>query len=116
MMQRRLCAAILFLEAIMLGLTTPVLISVNKVDPALAMWIGLGLCVACLVVASTLRFRISYALGWLIQLFALALGFKVGVMLLLGGIFLALWATAYFMGAKIEREVAERERLAAGNE
>ena len=32
-------------------------------------------------------------------------------MFVLGAIFLALWATAYFLGAKIEREVAEREQL-----
>jgi hypothetical protein len=111
MMQRRLCAAILLLEAIMLGLTTPVLISVSKVNPTTALWIGLGLCVACIVVAGALRFRFAYVLGWLIQFCAVAMGVKVGVMFVLGGIFLALWATAYFMGARIEREVAERERL-----
>ena len=110
-MQRRLCAAILFLEAIMLGLTTPVLISVSQVEPAVALWIGLGLCVACIVIAGLLRFKLAYLVGWAIQFAALAMGFKVGVMFVLGAIFLALWATAYFLGAKIEREVAEREQL-----
>ncbi|HNI71145.1 MAG TPA: DUF4233 domain-containing protein, partial [Marmoricola sp.] len=54
-MQRRLCAAILFLESIMLGLTTPILISVSGVDQTLALWIGLGLCVSCLLLAGLLR-------------------------------------------------------------
>ncbi|HNO40435.1 MAG TPA: DUF4233 domain-containing protein, partial [Marmoricola sp.] len=105
------CAAILFLESIMLGLTTPILISVSGVDQTLALWIGLGLCVSCLLLAGLLRFRAAYYLGWLVQVLAIGLGFRIGVMFALGGIFLALWATAYFMGARIEREVAERERL-----
>ena len=39
----RLCSAILLLEAIVLGLSTPVLISVASVDTGRALWIGLGL-------------------------------------------------------------------------
>jgi len=45
-MQRRLCAAILSLEAIAFGLATPVLISVAGVSTAMALWVGLGLTVA----------------------------------------------------------------------
>ncbi len=108
-MQRRLCAAILTLEAIAFGLATPVLISVAGVSTAAALWIGLGLTVACLLVAGLLRFPWAYWLGWAIQLGALALGFEVGTMFFLGAIFLALWATAWFLGRKIERERAEWE-------
>jgi hypothetical protein len=106
-MQRRLCAAILLLEAIVLGLTTPVLLSVTTVSNAAALWIGLGLAVACLVVSGLLRFRWAYGLGWLLQVAALAVGVRVTAMIFLGAVFLALWATAYFLGAKIERERAE---------
>ena len=56
-MQRRLCAAILLLEAVVLGLSTPVMISVESVDTSRALWIGLGLTVACLVVSGLLRLR-----------------------------------------------------------
>jgi uncharacterized protein DUF4233 len=108
-MQRRLCAAILALEAIAFGLSTPVLISVAGVSTATALWIGLGLTVACIVVAGLLRFEWAYWLGWAIQLGAVALGFEIGTMFVLGGIFLALWATAWFLGRKIERERAEWE-------
>jgi hypothetical protein len=106
-MQRRLCAAILSLEAIAFGLATPVLISVAGVSTATALWVGLGLTVACILVAGLLRFAWAYWLGWAIQLAAIALGFEVGTMFALGAIFLALWATAYFLGRKIERERAE---------
>ncbi len=106
-MQRRLCAAILSLEAIALGLSTPVLISVAGVSTATALWIGLGLTVSCILVAGLLRFEWAYGLGWAIQVAAIALGFVIHAMFVLGAIFMALWATAYFLGSRIERERAE---------
>jgi hypothetical protein len=109
MMQRRLCAAILLLEAIVLGLSTPVLISVESVDTARALWIGLGLTVACLVAAGLLRRPWGYWLGWAIQVAAIVLGFQVGAMFALGAVFLALWITAVRLGRTIDRD-----RAAAG--
>ena len=106
-MQRRLCAAILAIEAIAFGLSTPVLISVAGVSTATALWIGLGLTGACIVVAGLLRFEWAYWLGWAVQFAAIALGFEIGTMFVLGGIFLALWAAAYILGRKIEMERAE---------
>ncbi len=50
-----MCAAVLALEAITLGLTTPVMISIADVPPRAALSVGLGLMVACLVVAGLLR-------------------------------------------------------------
>lgn len=103
-MKRRLCSAILFLEAIALGLTTPVLISVASVDTGTALWLGLGLSVACIVVGGLLRLAWAYVLGWAIQLAAVALGILVPAMYFLGGVFLLLWATAYVLGQRIETE------------
>jgi hypothetical protein len=105
-MQRRLCAAILSLEAIAFGLSTPVLIAVAGVATATALTVGLGLAVACIVLAGLLRFEWAYWLGWAVQVGAIALGFWVGAMFVLGAIFLALWATAWFLGRKIEVERA----------
>ena len=109
-MQRRLCAAILTMEAIAFGLVTPVLITVAEVATGTALWIGLGLAVGCLLTAGLLRARWAYAVGWALQVGALAVGLLVPAMFFLGGVFLALWATAYLLGAKIERERAEWER------
>ncbi|MGH3411740.1 MAG: DUF4233 domain-containing protein [Marmoricola sp.] len=108
-MRRRLCAAIVGLEAIVLGLTTPVLISVESVPKRESLAIGLGLFAACVVTAATLRFAWAYWLGWAIQVAALALGFVITMMVVLGVVFLGLWATAYVLGGKIERERAEWE-------
>lgn len=108
-MQRRLCAAILLLEAIAFGLCTPVLTSVEDVSTATGLWIGLGLTVACLVVAGLLRFTWAYWVGWAVQVAAIAVGFMATTMFFVGAIFLALWATAYVLGRKIEVERAQWE-------
>ena len=104
--RRGMCAAVLSLEAITLGLTTPVMISVADVDVATALWIGLGLCVACLVLAGLLRKEWAYGAGWVIQGAAIGLGFVIPLMFVLGGIFALLWGSADLLGCKIERERA----------
>ena len=109
-MQRRLCAAILVLEAIVLGLTIPVLFSLTDLGTTTVLVIGGGLTVAALVVAGLLRHRFAFWLGWAVQVAAIAVGFVVPTMFFLGVVFLALWATAYGLGRKIEVERAEWER------
>ncbi len=109
--QRSMCAAMLILQAVVLGLTTPVLISVESVSVGTALGIGLGLTVACIVVAGLLRRPWAFYLGWAIQVAAIALGFVVPMMFLLGAVFASLWAGAYFLGARIDREKAERAVL-----
>ena len=104
--RRGMCAAILALEAITLGLTTPVLVTIADVPLGTALAVGLGLMVACLVVSGLLRAEWAYGLGWAIQVAALGLGFVVPMMFGLGAVFAVLWGTAYFLGRKIERERA----------
>jgi hypothetical protein len=104
--RRGLCAAVLSLEAITLGLTTPVLITVADVDPGVALAVGLGLALACLLLAGMLRAEWAYSLGWVIQGAAIGLGLVIPMMFLLGGIFALLYGSAYFLGRKIERERA----------
>ena len=105
--RRGMCAAVLSLEAITLGLTTPVMISVAGVDTSTALWVGLGLTIACLLLAGMLRAEWAYGLGWVIQGAAIGLGFVIPLMFLLGAIFALLWGSAYFLGRRIERERAE---------
>ena len=102
--RRGMCAGVLSLEAITLGLTTPVMITVAEVDTGVALAVGLGLAVLCLLTAGLLRHEWAYGVGWVIQAAAIALGFVVGIMFFLGAVFAALWATAYLLGRKIERE------------
>ncbi|WP_151081550.1 DUF4233 domain-containing protein [Nocardioides cynanchi] len=104
--KRGMCAAILALEGVALALTTPVMINLANVPWRTACWVGLGLCVACLLLAGLLRSEIAYAAGWAIQVAAIGLGFVVPMMFVLGVIFALLWGTAYFLGRRIERERA----------
>ena len=104
--KRSMSAAVLTLEAITLGLTTPVLISIADVDGWLATLIGVGLAVLCVLTAGMLRAPWAYGLGWAIQAAAVALGFVIPMMFFLGAVFALLWWGAVFLGVKIERERA----------
>jgi hypothetical protein len=106
-----MCAAMLSLQAVVLFLTGVVSIGATDVGAARALILGGGLAVTCVVAAGLLRWRVGYWLGWLIQGVSIALGVLVTIMFFLGALFAALWATAYFLGAKVDRERAEREVL-----
>jgi uncharacterized membrane protein len=105
--RRGMCAAVLSLEAITLGLTTPVMITIADVPAGTALTVGLGLAVVCLLLAGMLRAEWAYLAGYGVQVAAIALGFVVTVMFVLGVVFAALWAAADLLGRKIERERAE---------
>jgi hypothetical protein len=106
-----MCAAMLGLQAVVLFLSGVVLIGVSDLGTATALGIGFGLAAVCVLTAGLLRRRWAYALGWVVQVVSLLLGFVTTWMFFLGAIFTALWAGAYFLGAKIDRERAEREVL-----
>ncbi len=104
--RRGMCAAVLSLEAITIGLTTPVLITIAGVAVGTALLVGLGLAVVCLLLAGMLRAPWAYFAGYVVQAAALGLGFVIPLMFLLGGIFALLWGMADHLGRKIEREKA----------
>jgi hypothetical protein len=105
-MRRRLCSAILLLQAVVLGLSSIVLVQSDDLTNAQALWIGIGLCAACLLVSGLLRMEWAYWLGWAIQVASLALGVYTSVMIVLGVLFGALWFTAYRLGGIIDRDKA----------
>ena len=105
--RRGMCAAILALESIVLGLSTPVMITLADVPVAVALAVGLGLALLCLLLAGALRGEGAYRLGW---------GFVVPLMFFLGAVFALLWGTADWLGRKIERErAAAYARVAEGD-
>lgn len=104
--RRAMCAAVLTLEAVVLALTAPVMITLGDVDPGVALSVALGLAVACLLVAGMLRRESAYVAGHAIQVAAVGLGFVIPVMWAIGAIFALLWAMAFGLGRKIEQERA----------
>lgn len=99
---RRLCASVLGMEAIVIGLFTPVAINTQGISPAVAVTVGIGLAVLCVLAAGMLRRPFAYILGSVIQILAIAAGFLVPTMFFLGLIFTALWITAIFVARRVE--------------
>jgi hypothetical protein len=99
---RRLGASVLGMEAIVVGLMTPVAIVVGGITPALAVGAGIGLAVFCVVVAGLLKRPYGYVLGSLVQVLAICTGFLVPMMFFLGAIFAALWVTAIIVARRVE--------------
>lgn len=106
--QRSMLAGMLMLQAVVLFLTTPVMLTLTDIDTAVALAVGIGLTIACIVAAGLMRRRAGGVLGWAIQGASVLLGFVVSVMFALGAVFAALYAGAWFLGARIDRERAER--------
>ena len=104
--RRGMCAAVLCLEAIALGLTTPVMIWIAGVATPTALTVGLGLALVCLLLAGVLRAEWAYLLGYAVQVAAVALGFVIPIMFALGLVFAGLWTAADLLGRRIERERA----------
>lgn len=115
--RRGMCAAVLALEGIVVALTTPVMIAVSGVPVGTALLVGLGVAVACLVLAGLLRSEAAYLAGWVVQGAAIAIGLVVPMMFFLGAVFALLWGTAYFLGRRIERDrAAAHVARASGDE
>jgi hypothetical protein len=108
---RSLAAIVLGFEAIVLALTTPVLISIAHVGTGTALGVGLGLAALAVLAAGLLRNRAGYVLGWAVQAGAVGLGFVVPVMFVLGLAFAAFWVMAIVLGRRIE----EARRAAASH-
>jgi hypothetical protein len=106
--RRSLCAAMLVLQAVVLFLTGVVTIGLTDLGAATSLLGGLGLALLCVAVAGMLGRPFGYAAGWFVQALSICLGFVVTAMFFLGVVFAALWATAYFLGERIDRERAER--------
>jgi len=101
-----MCAAILTLEAITLGLATPVMITISDVPSERALPLGLGLATLALVTAGLLRARWGYWLGWAVQVGAVGLGLLTPLMWFLGPLFALLWGSADRLGRRIDAERA----------
>jgi Protein of unknown function (DUF4233) len=101
---KRLCATVLIMEAIVVGLAIPVAVQVDHLSPHAAALTGGVAAVAAVVFAALARRALAATLigGSLVQVFAIASGSVVPVMYFLGGIFAALWAVGIWLGYRVE--------------
>jgi hypothetical protein len=99
---RSLASIVLAFESLVIALATPVMISIAGVRPAVALPVCLGLALLALVATGLLRTQVGYALGWVVQVGAIGLGFVVPVMFVLGLAFASFWVAAIVLGRRIE--------------
>ena len=98
---RRLCATVLIMEAIVIGLAIPVAITIEHVSHQSAGIAGGVLAAAAVLLAAVVgRPRQGWALtaGSLLQVAVIAAGVLVPAMYVLGALFAALWAAAIWLG------------------
>jgi Protein of unknown function (DUF4233) len=105
---RVMCSSVLGLQAVVLALTAPVMITLTNVSTGVALAIGLGLAFAALAITALLRHRWAVWAGHLLQVATIGLGFVVSGMFLLGSVFATLWVTAVVLGTRIDHEKAAR--------
>lgn len=99
----RIAAALLTIEAIVVALAVPVAINVSDVSAGKAWLAAGGAIVLCIAGAGLARRgRTGIAVGWLAQIAAIALGFVVTAMFILGAIFTLMWLVLMRIGPKIE--------------
>jgi Protein of unknown function (DUF4233) len=101
---KRLCATVLIMEAIVVGLSIPVAVQIDHLSPHAAGLTGGIAAIAAVVLAAMARrlLRVTLVGGSLLQLFVIASGAVVPVMYFLGGIFAGLWALGIWLGYRVE--------------
>lgn len=106
---RALASSVLGLEIFVLILVVPVAITIFDVDATIGIAGGVALVALCVIAIGGLGRGWGYQLGWVVQVLAIALGFVVPTMFLLGGIFALLYFFALRLARKVEEQKAERE-------
>jgi hypothetical protein len=102
---KRLCATVLIMEAIVIGLSIPVAIQIDHLSPGSAGLAG-GIAAGGAVLLALLARRVLTATlvgGSVLQVYVIVSGVIVPVMYFLGAIFAALWVVGILLGRRIER-------------
>ncbi len=103
---RRLCATVLIMEAIVIGLSIPVAVTVEHVSRGRAGMAGGVLAIgAVLLAVLAVRgpLRLVLVAGSILQALVVATGAIVTAMYFLGTIFAALWAIGIWLGRRVEQ-------------
>ncbi len=102
---RRLCATVLVMEAIVIGLAIPVAITIGHASPRVAGYAGGALALAAVLLAGVVGrpgLQVALVAGSVLQVLVIAAGTLVPVMYALGAIFAGFWILAIWMGRRAE--------------
>ena len=103
---RRLCAIVLIMEAIVIGLSIPVAVTVEHASRGSAGTVGGVLVIAAVVLAVLAArgpLRVLLAGGSILQVLVVATGAIVTAMYFLGVIFATLWVVGIWLGHRVEQ-------------
>ena len=114
----RLLAIVLFGQAIILSFFALVargnaIAAGNPEEGERLLWVGLGLALLALVASGLMRRPYGITLGWVVQALTWASALLVTAMVGVALVFTALWVLLLVQGMKVDRIVAERERMGA---
>jgi hypothetical protein len=96
--KRRLTSSVLSMEVVVFWLAIIVAIIQEHVSVAAALAVGGALAVGCIVIAGMIRRPWAYLAGGVLQVLAIAGGFIVPVMFVIGAIFATLWVVCIRLG------------------
>ena len=101
-------SAILFFEAIVLGLSIPISIVVYDVDKSLTLWVTFLLMLLCILAIGGVRHdrRAAITTGIVVQLIIIGTGIWVRPMLFPGVLFLLIWGLAIVLSKKVDEAKA----------
>lgn len=108
--RRQFAATMLVLEACVVLFAALVAFGLRAAEPGTVWLLAGGLALSLLLAAGLLRRPGGYVVGSVLQVAVVAGGLLVPLMFVVGGIFAVLWAVSLRLGARIDRERAERER------
>jgi hypothetical protein len=107
--KRRLTSSVLAMEVVVFWLAIIVAIIQEHVSVAAALAVGGALAVGCIVIAGMIRRPWAYIAGGVLQVLAIACGFVVPVMFVVGGVFAVLWVISVRMGDAALRRAQQFE-------
>lgn len=104
---RSVLAAILVLEAIVVGLAVLGAAGLSDGPRPVALAVAGGVALACLVSCALLRWRAGIVAGSVVQVATIALGFVVTLMFILGVIFATLWFGCLVLDRRLAARAAD---------
>jgi len=106
-------SAILFFEAIVLGLSIPISIVVYDVDKSITLWVTFLLMLLCILAIGGVRHdrKAAITTGIVVQLIIIGTGIWVRPMLFPGVLFLLIWGLAIVLSKKVDEAKAAQETL-----
>ena len=107
--KRRLTSSVLSMEVVVFWLAIIVAIVQENVSVAAALAVGGALAVGCIVIAAMIRRPWAYRAGGGLQVLAIACGFVVPAMFVVGALFAVLWVVAVRLGDAALRRARQFE-------